>query len=579
MPMPTKYITRKDKNGVMTSPEGKHKIFISHRRKDTADCMEKIVEQLLEYADFAIWYDTEGIDGGDNFNEAIQDAIYSADGMLLLVSHTALLHGYIWEKEVPTAQEIGIPIIPIIIFTADEEEKKDIESEVCRLLNAPIHCLHYFSGDFKEKFLASVKTHILDKEESAKIRQLFASKKHESTVSLSLNDQLLMAKGYCRGIGTKRNLYIAEQWLRHVAATDMELFGDSARQEKTGALLELMTLYKLRAKNGESTLSLFDECATEALELGCAEAAFQAYRLYMLGGTYEGSERQPDCQTALDWCTLAAEHGSDKAMYCLGSYYHNGKHAPVDGPKAVEWYEKAAMVGNSAAYIELANIYYEGLPGVAQDFEQAREWYIAAAENGSKSAISRLASMYRNGTNGTEPNIHEAIKWYETSAEKGNSSSMTTLGIIYRDGAKGLSADSEQALSWLTRAARLDNSRAMCALGKLYLNGAPGVERDLDAAIVWLEKSEAKNAPGAKQALERAMKEAAQAAAELDAIDEESAAESLADTLAQPDNAAPAKKHSLAWLFILLALLAAAAGAAFWLQPEWLQDILNNLLS
>ena len=59
--------------------------------------------------------------------------------------------------------------------------------------------------------------------------------------------------------------------------------------------------------------------------------------------------------------------------------YQNGLGVETDYAKALEWYEKAAEMGDATAMYNIANIYENGL-GVDQDAEKAAEWYAKAEE-------------------------------------------------------------------------------------------------------------------------------------------------------------------------------------------------------
>ena len=52
-----------------------------------------------------------------------------------------------------------------------------------------------------------------------------------------------------------------------------------------------------------------------------------------------------------------------------------------DYDKAMEWYQRAAELGNLAAVYEIGVMYENGW-GVAQDYDKAMEWYQRAAELG-----------------------------------------------------------------------------------------------------------------------------------------------------------------------------------------------------
>lgn len=158
-----KYFTRK---GAL--PDGKRRVFISYRRRDNDNegYLGSIVNEILDYADCAIWYD-KGLTPGYNYEDEIKDAILSADAMILLVSPTVFESEYIWDTEVPTAKDNGIPIIPIIIDNPDAVGKTE------KYLDDAIHCLDYRSRDFHDNLIKSIETFVINAEEENLIKQNF----------------------------------------------------------------------------------------------------------------------------------------------------------------------------------------------------------------------------------------------------------------------------------------------------------------------------------------------------------------------------------------------------------------------
>jgi TPR repeat protein len=62
--------------------------------------------------------------------------------------------------------------------------------------------------------------------------------------------------------------------------------------------------------------------------------------------------------------------------------FQAGLGVEVDGPRALEWYLKAAEQGHAIAYNNLGTIYHVGMPGVAADPAKARECYKKAVQLG-----------------------------------------------------------------------------------------------------------------------------------------------------------------------------------------------------
>ncbi|MBI1923937.1 sel1 repeat family protein [Candidatus Poribacteria bacterium] len=83
-----------------------------------------------------------------------------------------------------------------------------------------------------------------------------------------------------------------------------------------------------------------------------------------------------------------AKAGFAQAQCYIASMYHGGFGVPVDGPKAVKWYRKAAAQGetqehiSAVAYNNLGTIYSAGMPGVSVDHRLTRKCWCKAAELG-----------------------------------------------------------------------------------------------------------------------------------------------------------------------------------------------------
>ncbi|MBC2775992.1 sel1 repeat family protein, partial [Rhizobium sp. AQ_MP] len=57
---------------------------------------------------------------------------------------------------------------------------------------------------------------------------------------------------------------------------------------------------------------------------------------------------------------LAAD-GNSWALATLGDIYSRGGPVPIDGPKAIDYYTRAAELGNTGALVRLGEIYRDGV--------------------------------------------------------------------------------------------------------------------------------------------------------------------------------------------------------------------------
>ncbi len=70
---------------------------------------------------------------------------------------------------------------------------------------------------------------------------------------------------------------------------------------------------------------------------------------------------------------------NDNAMKWLGYYYAWGEGIEHDYAKAMEWYKKAAELGDASSMHSIGYMYANG-EGVEQDWNKALEWMEKAVE-------------------------------------------------------------------------------------------------------------------------------------------------------------------------------------------------------
>jgi len=173
--------------------------------------------------------------------------------------------------------------------------------------------------------------------------------------------------------------------------------------------------------------------------------------------------------------------------YNTGLELENIKGEKENQIKAVEWYRKAAEMGNAKAQNNLGICYATG-EGVKKDLVKAVEWYTKAVEQGDVIAQSNLGECYFNGE-GVEKDLKKAVEWYTKAAELGNANAQFNLGRCYFNG-EGVEKDLKIAVGWYTKAAEQGYAMAACDLGFCYYEGE-GVIKDVEKAReIWGKTSE-----------------------------------------------------------------------------------------
>lgn len=90
-------------------------------------------------------------------------------------------------------------------------------------------------------------------------------------------------------------------------------------------------------------------------------------------------------EDALQWYRRAAELGDAHAKKELGDCYRLGRGLDINDAVAAQYYEEAVERGSSDAMLRLATFYYCGR-GVPKDVEKARAYARRAEEAGNKDA-------------------------------------------------------------------------------------------------------------------------------------------------------------------------------------------------
>jgi TPR repeat protein len=160
--------------------------------------------------------------------------------------------------------------------------------------------------------------------------------------------------------------------------------------------------------------------------------------------------------------------------------------AAAERPKNVVVAPAPAPWGGQALYEQALDLESEGRGA------QAVRIYGRAARSGSGKAALRLAEIYENGIAGLAPNDPNSLRWYNIARMLGEDVPQSKIGSpapgesLYEEALKletrgrGL-----EALKIYVRAARAGNGMAALRLGEIYDGGIPGVSRDYAESLKW----------------------------------------------------------------------------------------------
>ena len=160
------------------------------------------------------------------------------------------------------------------------------------------------------------------------------------------------------------------------------------------------------------------EWYTKAADLGNSEAMNNLGYIYAKG---YGVEQDHD--KALEWYVKSLSSFPDYEVYkIIVDILH--------GEDAVEkWFEES---GDAEKMMALAGLYRSRYSDngeqVLPDFDKAIEWYTKAADLGNSEAMTMIGGMYQLGSlYGGEDDLEKAIEWYQKASDLGNADAQSYL--------------------------------------------------------------------------------------------------------------------------------------------------------
>ncbi len=186
------------------------------------------------------------------------------------------------------------------------------------------------------------------------------------------------------------------------------------------------------------------ELIDDAIAQGYIEGYVASAIIALNDGEYE---------TFFEYCNKALECEeqlfASMVMDCLGYAYADGLFVEQDYVQAMEWFEKAADLGNADAMVWIGDFYLDG-QGVEQDYAKAFEWYEKGLNLGNTDSMNCIGRMYKDGL-GVEQDYFQAMEWAKKSAELGNVTAMRNIAYLYENGL-GVEQDSVKAQEWYEKA-------------------------------------------------------------------------------------------------------------------------------
>jgi TPR repeat protein len=261
---------------------------------------------------------------------------------------------------------------------------------------------------------------------------------------------------------------------------------------------------KAKNKNREKYILEAHKIVKKLVANGSAEAMFYLADCYGQGRL----GLQVDTKEAFVLYQSAAKAGHPGGAYrtavCCEMGHEEGGGTKKDPLKAVQWYRRAAALGDTPAMYKMGMILLKGLLGQQKNLGEAINMLKRAADNAdvdNPHALHELALLYESQT-GNERIIRDeaySLSLFQQAADLGYKFSQFRLGQAYEYGMLGCPIDARTSIAWYTRAAAKEEHQSELALSGWYLTGSQGILEQSDTeAYLWARKAACAEPPLAK---------------------------------------------------------------------------------
>ncbi|KFY68018.1 hypothetical protein V497_00056 [Pseudogymnoascus sp. VKM F-4516 (FW-969)] len=282
----------------------------------------------------------------------------------------------------------------------------------------------------------------------------------------------------------------------------------------TEAMFFLADCYGRGALGLETSPSQAFTLYQSAAKAGHAQAAYRTAVCCEIGQEDGGGTRK-DPLKAMQWYKRAATLGDPPAMYKMGMIQLKGLLGQQKNVReAVMWLKRAADradAENPHALHELALLFSAPQSqdsSVVRDEAYSLTLFKQAGELGYKFSQFRLGAAHEYGLFGLAINPKESIQWYSRAAVQEEHQSELALSGWYLTGAKDersgqviLAQSDTEAYLWARKAAMAGLAKAEYAMGYFTEMGI-GSTQDIEGAKRWYWRAAAQNFPQARERLE-----------------------------------------------------------------------------
>jgi TPR repeat protein len=208
---------------------------------------------------------------------------------------------------------------------------------------------------------------------------------------------------------------------------------------------------------------------------------------------------QVDTKEAFTLYQSAAKGGHAASAYrtavCCEMGHEEGGGTKRDPLKAVQWYRRAAALGDTPALYKMGMVLLKGLLGQQKNFGEAINMLKRAAERADRDnphALHELGLIYESQTGNDRIIVDEAyaLQLFHQAADLNYKFSQFRLGQAYEYGLLGCQIDARTSIAWYTRAAAQEEHQSELALSGWYLTGTSGILEQSDTeAYLWARKA------------------------------------------------------------------------------------------
>jgi len=209
---------------------------------------------------------------------------------------------------------------------------------------------------------------------------------------------------------------------------------------------------------------------------------------------------ETDQKEAFSLYQSAAKLGHAAAAYrtavCCELGSDDGGGTRKDPLKAMQWYKRAATLGDTPAMYKMGMILLKGLLGQHQNPREAVGWLKRAAERADAEnphALHELGLLYEQPQSPDSSIVRDeaySLSLFQQAADLGYKFSQYRLGCAYEYGLFNLPIDPRQSIMWYSRAAVQEEHHSELALSGWYLTGSEGVLQQSDTeAYLWARKA------------------------------------------------------------------------------------------